>query len=485
MTSNGPTAGGLAMSHDLDFTTTSLADLAGRVRRREVSARELVAHALGRVDALDGGDEGINAFVCVDADGALAAAGALDEALASGSVDPRSLPLAGLPLAVKDLEDAAGLPTRMGSALCADAAPAAADSFGVAALRAAGCIVIGKTTTPEDGHTADTDNAVNGRCRNPLDRTRSVGGSSGGSAAAIAAGMVPLATGSDGGGSIRIPAAMCGFSALKPTTGIVPSGPQPPGANLLGTRGPMATTTADTALALSVVAAGAAAIDPFGAPTPDVHAYLSAVEADWPTDRPLRVAWAPDGGGFDVDREVRAVTGAAVATLAADGAEVTERSTLFATDPVFPWWTLWTASMAHRHGAQLDTPDADLLWPEVRGMAQLGMALTARDMTAAIDEIWVLNAAVTAALDQVDVLLLPTVAGQVPVAGAQGTVNGVPTVSWVRFTYPFNLTRHPAGTVNAGWTDLGLPVGLQVIGRHHHDAAVLAVMHRLEQLLGA
>jgi aspartyl-tRNA(Asn)/glutamyl-tRNA(Gln) amidotransferase subunit A len=473
------------MSDDLDFASTSLAELAGRVRRREVSARELVAHALDRIDTLDGGDDGINAFVCVDAEAALTAASALDDALANGKVDPRSLPLAGLPLAVKDLEDAAGLPTRMGSALHADAPPAATDSAGVAALRAAGCIVIGKTTTPEDGHTADTDNAVNGRCRNPLDRTRSVGGSSGGSAAALAAGMVPLATGSDGGGSIRIPAAMCGFSALKPTTGIVPSGPLPPGANLLGTRGPMATTTADTALALSVMATGASDLDPFGSAAPDSNAYLAATEgADWPAGRPLRVAWAPDGGGFDVDGEVRTVTGAAMAALAADGAEIVERSTLFATDPVFPWWTLWTASMAHRHGARLDTPEADLLWPEVRGMAQMGMALTARDMTGAIDEIWVLNAAVTAALDQVDVLVLPTVAGQVPVAGAQGTVNGIPTVSWVRFTYPFNLTRHPAGTVNAGWTGLGLPVGLQVVGRHHHDATVLSVMHRLELLLG-
>jgi aspartyl-tRNA(Asn)/glutamyl-tRNA(Gln) amidotransferase subunit A len=474
------------MSTDPMFTTTPLAELAGAVRRREVSARELVAHAFDRIKALDGGDEGINAFVCTDAEAAFAAAGRLDDGLADGTVDPRSVPLAGIPLAVKDLEDAAGLPTRMGSALHADATAATADSVGVAALRAAGCIVIGKTTTPEDGHTADTDNAVNGRTRNPLDRNRSVGGSSGGSAAALAAGMVPLATGSDGGGSIRIPAAMCGLSGFKPTTGIIPSGPLPPGSNLLSTRGPMAMTTADTALALSVMAIGAGTVDPFGAAAPDTSSYLAAVEgADWPADRPLRVAWAPDGGGFDVDTDVRAVTGAAVTALAAAGAEVAERATLFATDPVFPWWTLWTAAVANRHGDRLDTPEADLLWPEVQGMARMGMALSARDITRALDEIWVLNAAVTAALGDADVLVLPTVAGQVPVAGQQGTINGNPTVSWVRFTYPFNLTRHPAGTVNAGWTDTGLPVGLQIVGRHHHDATVLAVMDRLERLLGA
>jgi aspartyl-tRNA(Asn)/glutamyl-tRNA(Gln) amidotransferase subunit A len=141
--------------------------------------------------------------------------------------------------------------------------------------------------------------------------------------------------------------------------------------------------------------------------------------------------------------------------------------------------------MANRHGDRVGTPEWDDLWPEVRGMTEMGLALPARAVTAAFDEIWTLNTAVTTAMDGADVLVLPTVAGQVPVGGEQGTINGRPTVSWVRFTYPFNLTRHPAGTVNAGWTGTGLPVGLQVVGRHHHDATVLAVMHRLEQVLGA
>lgn len=465
----------------MDFTTTSVAELAAAVRRREIAARELTAVSLA---AIEERNEAIGAFVAIDAEGALAAAAALDDSLANGA-ETTGLLLAGIPFGVKDLEDARGLRTTRGSALHAADPPATSDSPLVAALRAAGGIVVGKTNTPEDGHTAETDNAVAGRTVNPHDPTRSAGGSSGGSGAALAAGMVPLATGSDGGGSIRIPASLCGITGFKPTQGLVPTGPEPPGSNLLSTRGPMTRTAADAALALAVAGTGDTAIDPFGAPTGS--AGLLGLVATDPADRlrrrrPLRVVWVPDGG-YEVDDAVRAVTTSAVEALEAAGAEVVERSHLFSTDPLAAWWTLWTVAMAARHGDRRDTPEWELLWPEVRELTSWGLdRVAAKDVTDALDGIWTANNDVTAALGDADVLVLPTVAGRVPHSGRPGTINGVETPMWVRFTYPFNLTRHPAGSVRAGSDPDGLPVGLQVVGRHHHDAEVLAVLAACEQV---
>lgn len=465
----------------MDFTSTTIIDLARRVRSGELSARDLVSHALTTIEARNGD---LKAFVCVDPEGALQSAAAIDDAVARGEAS--GLPLAGIPFGVKDLEDARGMPTRRGSAL-SDVTPASADSPTVAALRAAGAIPVGKTNTPEDGHTADTDNAVTGRTGNPAHPGRSPGGSSGGSAAAIAAGMVPLATGSDGGGSIRIPASLCGLSGLKPTQGVVPAGPLPPGANLLSTRGPMTRTAAEAALALSVMADGDPSIDPFGAPTLDPTALAALADGDpkgvGGRDRPLRVVWVP-GGGTDVDPTVDTVTNAAVAHLAAAGVEVEVRTTLFAEDPLGAWWTLWTAAMAARHGHLRGTPEWDLLWPGVQDLVAWGLdRVSGADTTRALDGIWHANADVTAALGDADVLLLPTIAGRVPEAGSLGTINGEETPMWVRFTYPFNLTRHPAGSVCAGHDPDGLPVGLQIVGRHHDDATVLAVMSLCETVL--
>jgi aspartyl-tRNA(Asn)/glutamyl-tRNA(Gln) amidotransferase subunit A len=474
----------------MDFANDRLTDLAGAVQRREISARELVTHALTTIQERDGA---INAFVSIDPDGALAAAGALDERLANGA-DVASLPLAGIPLGVKDLEDAKGLRTTRGSAIHANDPAAETDSPLVAALRDAGAIVVGKTNTPEDGHTSETNNAVSGRTANPLDPQRSPGGSSGGSAAAIAAGMVPLATGSDGGGSIRIPASLCGLSGFKPTQGTVPTGPQPPGSNLLSTRGPMTRRATDAALALSVSASGNPAIDPFGAPTlnPEALGRLAAADVGnlGGRGRALRVAWVADGGVGargdlpGIDTAVADVTAAAVGALEAAGAEVHERRELFAVDPVGSWFTLWTASMAARHAHRRDTDEWDLLWPEVRELTTWGAdRVSGADTTDAIDGAWRANNDVTAALGDADVLVLPTVAGRVPLGGRPGTINGEESIVWVRFTYPFNLTRHPAGSVRAGVDPDGMPVGLQVVGRHHDDVTVLAVMAALEEIL--
>src|SRR6187397_1390602 len=208
----------------MDFRATTVAQLAQDVSAKRISARELVGAALARIEEVD---NKVNAFVAVDEERALADAAALDARLAAGE---EVGPLTGIPIGVKDLEDAAGFRTTQGSALYADSPVATSDSALVDRLKAAGCIVVGKTNTPELGHKADTVNLVFGATRNPWDLERSAGGSSGGSAAAIAAGLVPLCTGSDGGGSIRIPASVCGITGMKPSLGRVPmGGTKPPG----------------------------------------------------------------------------------------------------------------------------------------------------------------------------------------------------------------------------------------------------------------
>ncbi len=232
---------------EIDFRTTPLAELARSVRTKEVSARELTQAALDRIRRLD---PLYHAFVAVDDERALNEAAAIDARIADGG-DPG--PLAGIPIGIKDLQSAVGYTTTYGSALHADDPPATADDPFVARMRAAGCVIVGKTNTPEFGWMGNTTNSVFGPTLNPFDPSRGPGGSSGGAAAALAAGMVPLATGSDGGGSIRIPSACCGLSGMKPSLGRVPAGgPNPPGWIDLSTNGPMARRIADVARALDV-----------------------------------------------------------------------------------------------------------------------------------------------------------------------------------------------------------------------------------------
>src|SRR5579863_1212955 len=308
----------------MDFRRVSVIALAEDVRSGRTGARELVTHALERIDALNGT---VNAFVAVDDTAALEEAARIDEMVVAGS-DPG--PLAGIPIGVKDLEDAAGFVTSHGSPVFAGGAAATVDSPLVARLKAAGCVVIGKTNTPELGWKGDTDNAVFGPTHNPWNLDHSPGGSSGGSAAAIASGMIPLATGSDGGGSIRIPSSCCGLSGVKPSLGRVPSGgPEPPDWQNLSTKGPMARRIADVVAALDVVV-GPDATDLRSLPRP---------EASWPAalldpQVPVRVAWSPTLGYAPVDDEVLKICTRAVSVLESLGAEVVEIEPVFDEDPV-------------------------------------------------------------------------------------------------------------------------------------------------------
>jgi aspartyl-tRNA(Asn)/glutamyl-tRNA(Gln) amidotransferase subunit A len=461
------------MLADVDFLTETVAGMAGQVRSGEVSARELVSHALARIDRLDGD---INAFTAVDGDAAMAAAAALDERIARGEDVG---PLAGIPLAVKDLEDAAGFVTTKGSAAFADDPPAAADSVLVERLKAAGCIVVGKTNTPELGWKAATDNPTFGATRNPLSPERSPGGSSGGSAAALAAGMVPLATGSDGGGSIRIPAALCGLPGFKPSLGRVPTGgAHAPDWHHLSTRGVMARRLDDIVLALDAVI-GPDPSDLRSLPMPE-PAWSAALENP---HVPVRVAWSPTLGYAQVDAEVRSVCERAVATLSDLGADVVEVDTVFPEDPAWSWLALSTTYNLRTLAPFRETAVWERVDPDLASWIDRASTLSGLDVVRAEDRCHELNVRLVQLFHDVRLLVTPTVAGQTPVSGSEGCVNGVVTPAWVSFTYPFNLTRSPAGTVCAGRASDGMPVGLQVIGPQHGDLVVLRAMAALTAAL--
>jgi Asp-tRNA(Asn)/Glu-tRNA(Gln) amidotransferase A subunit family amidase len=459
----------------MDFRTTSLSDLAQQVRRRTISARELCQESLDQIERYN---PTYNAFVNVDSERALAEAAAVDATIASGG-DPG--PLAGIPLAVKDNQDALGYRATYGSALLADAPASERDSLLVARLRAAGCVVVGKTNLPEFAWCGNTTNAVFGPTRNPFNPDYGPGGSSGGAAAALAAGMVPLATGSDGGGSIRIPAACCGLSGMKVSLGRIPAGgPTAPGWLDLSTGGPMTRHIADAVTALDVVV-GPDPSDLRSLPRPEAS-WLDALEHP---HVPVRIAWAPTLGYADVDREVVALCEAAVGQLEALGADVIVLDSVFDLDPVGDWLTLMGVCQLRTMRPLMGHPRWEEVDPILAAIIDAAQSTTGEQLVRIFDTCHTMNLTLVEIFAGSRILVTPTCAGAAPEVGPSGqsAVNGVLTPNWVQFTYPFNMTRSPAATVCAGVTTAGLPVGLQLIGPQHGDLVVLRTAAALEASL--
>jgi Asp-tRNA(Asn)/Glu-tRNA(Gln) amidotransferase A subunit family amidase len=436
----------------MDFLRDSIAAIAARVNAGQQSARELTEHSISRIESHN---PTLNAFVAWDGELALAQAARLDERIAAGE---NVGPLAGVPVGVKDLEAAAGFTTSFGSDLHANDPPAAEDSVLVGRLRRAGAVIVGKTNTPEYGHKGATDNIPFGHTLNPWSDRHSPGGSSGGTAAAIASGMVPLATGSDGGGSIRIPASLCG---------------------LLSTNGPMGRTAMDSAVALDAVA-GPDGRDPLSLPRSAELLAGRVASAQVPD----RVVWSPTMGFAKVDGEVMASCAAAVQALAGAGTEVIEIDEIFPTDPVEAWYVLWSVARYKAQGHLLGTDEWERLSESIRPQIEYGATLTGVDHAIAHDVCYDLNWRLEEIFHQAPLLLTPANAGQVPRLGQDGTIDGEPNAGWVKFTYGINMTRNPAGTVCTGLTAAGTPIGLQMIGRHFAEGDVLAAMAAAEQVIG-
>ena len=454
--------------------TDSLLTLAAAIRAGDVSPLEAVEDALARIES---SAEALNAFCEVRADDARAQAKALADRIARGdSVGP----LAGVPIGVKDLEDAAGFRTTYGDPKHASDPPAAHDSVEVARLRAAGAVVVGKTNTPAYGLHAETNNLVFGPSRNPWATARTCGGSSGGSAVAVASGLVTLATGSDGGGSIRIPSEVCGICGFKPTHGVVPSGDDdPPAWGHLSTRGPMARTFPEIALGLDVVKG----ISPRDILSFDLSGSFVDAAARASLDG-LRIAWSPTLGHAHPDAEIIELCEAALRALEAHGARVVETvEQPFSVNPAGPW-ALRAAPGSFAAVAAGDPQWRERFLPEAVFIPQYGEHITgvqvfegdsgAHEATLRLAELW----------ERVDVLVTPGMATVPPRIGELSPYGG----GWAAdYTLPFNLVRAPAAVVPAGFVDAdgdSLPIGLQVVAPRGADLALMRAVTAADAVLG-
>ncbi len=438
------------------------AALAAAIRRRRVSPVEAVEAVLERIERA----KVLNAYVTVDAEGARAAARAAERAVTRRSA--RLGPLHGVPFSVKDLIATRGVRTTFGTPLYRDHVPAE-DAPSVARLKAAGAILIGKTNTPTLGWVGVTDNLLFGPTRNPWDLERTPGGSSGGAAAAVAAGLGPLALGTDGGGSIRKPAAFCGIFGFKPSYGRIPV--HPPGAAWsLSHVGPMTRTVLDAALVMNACA-GPDERDPSSLPAGRTD-YVRALRGSL---RGLRVAYS-DTLGFApaVDREVRELTGAAARVFRGLGCR------LEPVDPGWPSpWRYWRAIFLGGIGTRL-VPYLDRRDEIDPGLIPV-IEEALRTPPTAYVQAWLDRLAwwqhARAFFERYDLLLCPAVnTPAFPLGMLWPTeVDGRPVdrEAGSAFTFPFNLTGQPAATVPCGFTRDGLPVGLQIVGRRFDDATVL------------
>jgi aspartyl-tRNA(Asn)/glutamyl-tRNA(Gln) amidotransferase subunit A len=450
--------------------------LAELVRSREISAVESVRACLERIEALNGA---VNAFVHVCAERALSDARRQDEAIARGE-DPG--PLAGVPFGVKDLEDVKDLPTTFGS-VPFKGNIARNDSVQVARLRAAGAICVGKTNTPEFGYTAFTRNLVFGVSRNPWNLERTPGGSSGGSAAAIAARMVPLATASDGGGSIRIPASYVGAFGMKPTFGRIPHGPEPLGMiRWVDTvcYGPLTRTVEDAALFLDVTA-GYDPHDPTSLPAP-AGSYRESLAGE-PSH--LRIAYSNDLGYAIVQADVLREVESALDAFRELGHEV-ERVDLSLPD-LGRGWAYMVGAENYAEIATLVAGKEDELGRSFWSGLQAAGKLTPLQQGEFQRERYGLNSALATLFGRYDLLLTPTMPTEAfgatgPLPSGVGERHFESPMHIVAFTFPFNLSGHPAATVRAGMTDAGLPAGLQIVAERHRDELVLQAARAYEKV---
>jgi aspartyl-tRNA(Asn)/glutamyl-tRNA(Gln) amidotransferase subunit A len=448
-------------------------EVAESVRRGQRKAVEVLESTL---DAIASANVRLNAFVLVDPEGARQAAEAVDATVAAGG-DPG--PFAGVPIGVKDLEDCAGMPTSHGSRLYQGRPPVAADSVHVARLRAAGAVPVGKTAAPEFGAVALTDTPAWGVTRNPWDLSRTPGGSSGGSAAAVAAGLVPMATASDGGGSTRIPAAFSGLVGFKASFGRIPHpGNQPSATTVFGA---LTTSVADAARHLDVTA-GPHDRDRQSLPASDLR-YEDAIEA---LDvEGLRATWSPDLGFAVVDPEVAALAeGAAEALVGAAGLRQVSRP-IALTDPTRVWASTGVLDLFMDLEPGMWPEQADMLSEYVRLMVTRSEKVPVPKVARAWARRQRLDDELAELFADIDVLLTPTTA--VPAFGAEWPMpseiagTSVHPALNVPFTMLANLGWHPAVSVPAGLTAAGLPVGLQVQCRRHADEIVLRLARLYEQ----
>ncbi len=445
--------------HDL----TAL-EQAQAIRRREVSAVELARHYLERSHHLN---ETVGAFALIADDLALEQARAADEAVAEGRADLSVLH--GVVVPIKDLNQTRGLRTRFGS-ITMDVTPDIDDDV-VARLREAATVMTGKTTTPEFGFPCYTESDIGPYARTPWDLTLMAGGSSGGAATAVASGLAPVAQGSDGGGSIRIPASCCGLVGVKPTRGLISNGPLPDGPGSLVVQGALARTVADAAALLGVMAGSD-------------DAYVRGLTADVGTLRVGRYA-APVIAETTPDPEVLVGWDRVSTLLESWGHEVVDVDVPLPLSAVPHFERVWSAAAA---GIPLSAAQAGRLRPLTAWLRQRGEELSEQEVAAAIRLMGDVASAALEATSGYDVIVTPTLAHlPAPIGALRDDVDPAADFEaqkrFTPYTSPYNMTGQPAVTLPVHWTDDGLPVGVQLVGRPLQEARLLALAARVEEAL--
>jgi aspartyl-tRNA(Asn)/glutamyl-tRNA(Gln) amidotransferase subunit A len=446
-------------------------ELAHLIARKEVSPLELTRLVLERIDRLQ---PGLNAFITVCDDAALAAARQAEQAVMDGATLGA---LHGVPYAVKDLVNTAGVRTTFGSLVYEHNVPSE-DAVAAARMKAAGGILLGKTTTPEFGHKAMTDAPLFGRSCNPWNVSRSCGGSSGGAAAAVAAGLGPIGIATDGGGSTRIPAACCGLVGLKQTLGTVPHSQVQDAFGNYTYVTPLSRTVMDTALQLTAMA-GAHPSDPWSIGlAPQDFVGAARPEGDL---KGRRILWSATLGNTVVARDVRAAFEAVLNRLAGLGAELVEL-----TEPVPQMEPIWRvinhASWRARFGEMI-REQGTRMSPSLLRQVEVGAQWSAVDYQRAMFERTALFRRVQSWLAANDVLVTPTLARTaLPIEQdlfepieIDGMLVGELRSNLFPYTLPFNITGHPAMTVPCGFGADDLPIGLQIVGRMHDEAMLLRI----------
>ena len=451
----------------------SARELAGRIRSRDVSAREVMSAFLARIERLN---PRLNAIVAkLDDARCLALADEADRALARGD---QTGPLHGLPTAFKDLEPAAGFPWTKGSPIYKDQV-ATEDSAIVERIRRAGAIPIGKTNVPEFGMGSHTYNKVYGTTLNPYNPMKTAGGSSGGAGAALASGMLPFADGGDLGGSLRNPANFNNIVALRPSVGLVPNAPVSIPFVGVSVKGMMARSVADVAFLLGVVA-GVDPRDPQSFPS-DPAAFSGSLERDF---RGVRVAWSPDLGGLPLDLRVRAVLDAQRATFERLGCIVEDACPDFGNvDEIFftlRAWASWNVN------GPLLAKHRSLIKPEAVWEIEQGAGISGEAVARALMQQGQLLERMRLFQERYEFLICAV--NQVPPFDASEAwpraIDGTPMenyISWMKTAYWISTTCRPAISVPAGFTDDGLPVGVQIVGRYRDDVSVLKLAAAFEE----
>lgn len=452
-----------------DLAYLSAAELAPLIRTRQLSPVELVDATLARIERAQ---PVLNAFITICADDARAAARSAEDAVMRGAALG---PLHGVPFAVKDLVNTKGVRTTFGSLVFANNVPNA-DAVSVARLKAAGAILVGKTTTPEFGHKPLTEAPLFGRTRNAWSAARTSGGSSGGAAVAVAAGIAPIGIGTDGGGSTRIPAACNGVVGFKQSLGLVPHDMSPDGFGNMSYITPMTRSVMDTALMLDAMA-GPHPADPHSlAIAKTAHVAAARGEGDL---KGLRVAWRPFLGNTAIDSTVLRSCEEAVHALAALGARIAPMADDFA--PAEPVWLVLTNSFWHaRYGGYLKEHRGRMSETLVRALDQ-GAAYSASELQQAIFARTAMYRQIQSWFADTDIIATPTLTRTAiaidhdffaPVE-IDGRLTDTVRKSWYPYTHPFNLSGNPAVTLPCGFAADGMPVGLQLVGRRGEDTLLL------------